>query len=107
MAYEERDYVPHFGDDYDLARFSTGERDEAGHLIWHERLPMNDEWQHITMVTIDMDPHGEGMMRNFPINPDRPLDVYGTFDPDDPDSRYYYDLDDLVGDEMDRYGLEF
>lgn len=95
-----------------MLRWSTGETDEAGHVVWHDTLPNNDQWQHITLVTIDMDPLNAtadepGMPRNFPVNPDRPLNVYNSFDENDPDSRFYYDLDDLVGDEMDRYGMEF
>lgn len=109
---EWRDYVPHFGVDYDLLRFSKGNTDRAGNLVWHERLPHNNEWQRITIVTIDLRPEDAtdtepGMARNFMVNPASPLNIYNSFNSADPRSRFYYDLDDLVGDEMDRYGLEF
>lgn len=102
------DDVPVFGSDYDLERWSTGERDAEGHMVWvDDRLPNNDEWADIRMVTLNFDPgapEGEGDYRNYPVHPDRPLDPYGSYDPDDP---YYYDLDDLAADAFDVYGFTY
>lgn len=92
------------GENYDLERYSFGDSDEQGHLIWHRGYPSNADWDRIRIVTIDYEIDGEGHYRNIPISPDRPLDPYGSNHPDyqgphrggryGPD--YYYDLDDLA-----------
>lgn len=99
MAASDRGDLPTFGYDYDLARWSTGERDDSGHVVWHERLPENNEWEHIRLVTIDFNPNGDHDYRNFPVPEDRPLDPYGSYDGQED----YFDLDDLVGEALDHY----
>lgn len=82
---------PVLGVDYDLARWTTGERDDAGLLVWHERYPHNNEWDSVRMVTLDLNPHGEGDFRNYKVPPERPLDTYAVVE-----SEFHYDLDDLA-----------
>ncbi len=91
------------GVDYELARWTTGETDAEGKLIWHETLPDNDQWKDITIVTLDYDPDGEGLYRNIRVSP---LDEHGKpIEPLDPYARpdlakygpdYFFDLDDLA-----------
>ena len=102
MPNHDRDELPIFGDNYDLERWSTGEHDAEGHLVWHHTLPNNDDWERITDVTLNFDPTGEGDFRNYKIDPDRPLDPYGL-DLDNPD---HYDLDDLAYQAFIDYGFE-
>lgn len=99
-----RDELLHFGIDYGIERWTDGSRDEGGNLIWHHDLPSNSDWDRVTMVTLDFDPKGEGNFRNIPISGDRPLDPYGSDNPDYQGPHkggrygpeYYYDLDDLA-----------
>lgn len=82
---------------YSVERWTAGDEDEKGHLIWHDGEPSDDEWSRVYMVTVDRDPDGpEGDFRNLVVNPDRPLDPPGA------DFSYYgedvYDIDDLVAD---------
>lgn len=104
MAFS-RDDLPSLGDDYNLERYAYFDRnnpddlarDPEGNVIWYHGWPSEDNWGKVGMVTLDLDPQGEGKFRNIPISPDEPLDPYGR--PDlarDPD--YFYDLDDLAFD---------
>ena len=104
MAYGERDYLPVFGFDYDLTRWTTGKRDGEGKLIWREDLPSNRDWKKIRIVTIEFeDENGQTHYRNARISPDRPLDIYGGRKR--PGEEYFYDLDDLVFNILSAYGL--
>lgn len=101
---DDRDWLLRLFEDYDLERWTDGSRDAKGRLIWHDDLPRNRDWDHITMVTVNYDPEGEGNFRNIPISPDRPLDPFGSNDPQYRGPHkggrygldYYYDLDDLA-----------
>lgn len=93
-----------FGENYDLDRYTFGDLDSEGHLVWHHGLPSNRDWDRIEMVTINYELDGEGRYRNVPISPDRPLDPYGSNEPgyEGPHKggrygpEFYYDLDDLA-----------
>lgn len=96
---------PRFGDDYDLERYSFGERDSAGHIVWNYNYPDAGDWHHIRIVTINMDPRGSGDYRNYRIHPDRPLDPWGIPEPER--GPHHYDLDDLAGNALDSYGIDY
>lgn len=83
------------GDDYLVERWTDGELDKNGHLIWQDGMPTDEELSSVHMVTVDMNPHGEPDFRNLTVNPDRPLDPLGATD--SPYGPEPYDLDDLVG----------
>lgn len=73
-----------WGTDWDLERWTRGGRDQEGNLIWYHHLPNAREQAEITMVTLNFDPEGEPVYRNYHVSPDRPLDPYDpkSFDPD-------------------------
>lgn len=108
MANADDDDKLRFGINYDLDRYTFGDTDEHGHLIWHHDIPKNKDWDRITMVTINYGIEAGGEkeenFRNIKIHPDRPLDPYGSNLPGyrgpHKGGRYgpefYYDLDDLV-----------
>lgn len=98
--------LPRFGEAYDLERWSDGTTDSSGDLVWHNYYPEDSDWQNVTHVTLNFDPNGEGDYRNYNIDPDKPLDVWDSYDPDSPDP-YYYDLDDLAGEAYDYYGFSY
>lgn len=99
--------LPTWGEDYELERYTFGDEDSEGHLIWHSGYPDNNDWERITMVTIDLDPYSvDGDFRNIEIDPDRPLDPWG-FRPDDAQEGDWYDLDDLAASILDRYDIAY
>lgn len=99
-------------DDYDFERYALWrrghpgefERDDKGHIVWHDGPPSNKDWDRVGMVTVDYEFQGEGHYRNIVISPGRPLDPYGSdqegYKGPHKGGRYgpefYYDLDDLV-----------
>lgn len=106
MAFDDSYELPRFGEAYDLERWSDGETDAAGNLVWNNYYPEQDDWERITHVTLNFDPNGEGDYRNAVIDPDKPLSPWDTYDPDNPDPDYY-DLDDLAGEMFEAYGFSY
>lgn len=95
---------PIFGRDYDVVRWSNGTTDSAGHLNWYDSYPTNDDWASVRVITVNLNPEGEPLYRNYPIRSEEPLD---PFMPDDMRGLFHYDIGDLIRNALNDYGIDY
>jgi hypothetical protein len=108
MHYVERSSLsfgdPILGEDFTLARYTYGDRDGEGNLVWHNPERYEPHWDRIRIVTVDLNPDGEAFYRNYYIHKDRPLDPPL---PPNQQGPYHYDIRTLVANAMNDYGIDY